>query len=100
MFAYVGGTYFFLVGSLNFVARLLNIVITKAIGFMTRKSKPHMHRIMNDTVKIVKKREKKDEESSDDELLGLDEEKDELLPSKDSGGKLTSHPSDACVISS
>ena len=74
VFAYVGGTYFFLVGSLNFLARLLNMVFLRGVKFMDQKTKPHVKRIYAYSVSKRKRSDTTDKDSSDDELLGNDED--------------------------
>ena len=78
MFAFVGGTYFFLLGSLNFIARLMNVVITKVLQFMGKKTKPHVNKLKQRAVSIRKRGATIDKESSDEELL---DGKQESLPS-------------------
>ena len=81
MFANVGGTYFFLVGTLNFLARLINMVLTRGVKFMNRKTKPHVKRIYAYSVSKRKRgaTNDKDSQSDDDELLG--DEDDGVLQS-------------------
>lgn len=66
VFAYVGGTYFFLVGSFNFVARLVNIVVSRVIKFMHRKAEPHVSKIRGFSIHTKRPL---NEDDSDEELL-------------------------------
>lgn len=80
VFAYVGGTYFFLVGSFNFVARLINIVMTRVIKFMHRKAEPHVNRIRGFSMNPKKPlADDNDSEADSDEELLNDNEDDPLI---------------------
>ena len=71
MFAYVGGTYFFLHGVLNFVARTLKALATMLLKFMGRKTQLHIKRLYEYS---VNRKQQKQKEVEEDELEEEEEE--------------------------
>ena len=73
MFAYVGGTYFFLHGVLNFVARTLKALATMLLKFMGRKTQPHIKKLYEYS---VNRKQQKQREVEEDELEEEEEEEE------------------------
>ena len=73
MFAYVGGTYFFLHGVLNFVARTLKALATMLLKFTSRKTQPHIKRLYEYS---INRKQQKQKEVEEDELEEEEEEEE------------------------
>lgn len=85
MFAFVGGTYFFLSNVLNFFVRCTKYLTAQFVVFMNRKTRPHIDRLKSYSVSKIKRQGI----NQDNSYNITDEDEEERQDLLGNGGEIT-----------